>query len=125
MVVSLALALLVRRLSARRKLVSALLAPMAVPAAVMVLVLRILADEHGLWNGMFAAVSERFAGLPVFTGADYLHSDLALAVVALCDKTAACRKFFYDRDAVRSSLSAGKYLFPPAFAAELVSKAGI
>ncbi len=81
MTVSLFLALLVRGLAARRKLVSALLAPMAVPAAVMVLVLRILADEHGLWNGMFAAISERITGLPVFTGADYLHSDLALAVV--------------------------------------------
>lgn len=81
MVASLALALLVRRLSTRRKLVSALLVPTAVPAAVMVLVLRILADKHGLWNGMLAAVPERFAGLSVFTGADYLHSDLALAVV--------------------------------------------
>lgn len=45
--ISLILALLLRNLVQRRKFVSAMLLPMAVPAAVMVLVLRILIGQAG------------------------------------------------------------------------------
>ncbi len=79
--ISLILALLMRRLTARRKLVSALLVPMAVPAAVMVLVLRILVDKQGLINGVLSFVLERAGGGTAFTGTDYLNSKGALAVV--------------------------------------------
>lgn len=74
MAVSLGLALLLRRLAVRDKALPALLLPMAVPAAVMVLVLQILVDKHGLLNGWLPSSH---------TGIDYLNSGCALAVV-LC-----------------------------------------
>lgn len=81
--ISLVLALLLRRITARRKLLSALLLPMAVPAAVMVLVLQLLVDKHGLLNGVISELLSRTAGMSAFYGIDYLNSDGALAVV-LC-----------------------------------------
>lgn len=81
--ISLLWAMLLRNLTARRKFVSAMLLPMAVPAAVMVLVLRILIDKQGLINGIVAGVSEKIAALPAFVGIDYLNSGWALVIV-LC-----------------------------------------
>lgn len=81
--ISLLLALLLRNLASRRKFVSAMLLPMAVPAAVMVLVLRILIDKQGAVNGMLAGIAERFASLLVFEGIDYLNSGWALVIVIL------------------------------------------
>ena len=72
MFVSLCLALLLRHLTIRSKILSAMLLPMAVPAAVMVLVLQILVDKHGLLNGLLPAAH---------TGIDYLNSGYALAIV--------------------------------------------
>ena len=72
MLVSLCLALLLRHLTIRSKILSAMLLPMAVPAAVMVLVLQILIDKHGLLNGIRSASH---------MGIDYLNSGYALAVV--------------------------------------------
>ena len=79
--VSLALALLLRNLTVRRQLVSAMLVPMAVPAAVMVLTLQILIDGHGVLNGILSSFSERFAVFPDFSGIDYLNSGWAIVVV--------------------------------------------
>lgn len=79
--VSLALALLLRNLAARRKLVSAMLLPMAVPAAVMVLTLRILVDRQGVINGILTDVSEKFAAFSGFMPMDYMNSGWALPVV--------------------------------------------
>lgn len=81
--ISLLLAMLLRNLTTRRKFVSAMLLPMAVPAAVMVLVLRILTDRQGIINGMLAGITERFATLPDFEGIDYLNSGWAIVIV-LC-----------------------------------------
>lgn len=81
--VSLFLALLLRNLTVRRKLVSAMLLPMAVPAAVMVLALRILIDKQGIINGILTYVSEKFAVFPDFAAIDYLNSGWALVIV-LC-----------------------------------------
>lgn len=81
--ISLILALLLRHLVPRRKFVSAMLLPMAVPAAVMVLVLRILIDKQGLINGIVTDVSLIIAALPAFEGVDYLNSGWALVIV-LC-----------------------------------------
>lgn len=81
--ISLILALLLRHLVPRRKFVSAMLLPMAVPAAVMVLVLRILIDKQGLINGIVTYVSLIIAALPAFEGVDYLNSGWALVIV-LC-----------------------------------------
>lgn len=53
MMLSLAAALLLRKALGSRKLLSAMLVPMAVPAAVMVLLLQLLTDRNGLWNGLF------------------------------------------------------------------------
>ncbi|MDE6847150.1 MAG: sugar ABC transporter permease [Lachnospiraceae bacterium] len=83
MVISLLLAMLLRNLTTKRKFVSAMLLPMAVPAAVMVLVLRILIDRQGAVNGMLAGITEHFASLPVFEGIDYLNSGWAIVIV-LC-----------------------------------------
>ena len=79
--ISLILALLLRNLVQRRKFVSAMLLPMAVPAAVMVLVLRILIDRQGLINGIMTNMLEKIAMLPAFEGIDYLNSGWALAIV--------------------------------------------
>lgn len=81
--ISLGLALLLRGITARRKLLSAMLLPMAVPAAVMVLVLQLLVDKHGLLNGVISDFLSRAAGISAFSGFDYLNSGSALAVV-LC-----------------------------------------
>lgn len=81
--ISLLLALLLRNLASRRRFVSAMLLPMAVPAAVMVLVLKIIIDKQGLLNGMMTFVSEKITVLPDFAGIDYMNSGWALAVV-LC-----------------------------------------
>ena len=72
MLVSLCLALLLRHMTIRSKIMSAMLLPMAVPAAVMVLVLQILIDKHGLLNGLQTASHMRI---------DYLNSEYALVVV--------------------------------------------
>lgn len=53
LLLSLAAALLLRKAVGSRKLLSALLVPMAVPAAVMVLLLQLLTDRSGLWNGLW------------------------------------------------------------------------
>lgn len=79
--ISLFLSLLLRSLLLRRKLVSAMLLPMAVPAAVMVLTLQILIDRQGVINGVLTNVSEKIAALPVFAAIDYLNSEWALVVV--------------------------------------------
>lgn len=79
--ISLMLSLLLRGLLRRRRLVSAMLLPMAVPAAVMVLTLQILIDRQGVINGVVTKVSEQIAALPVFDAIDYLNTEWALAVV--------------------------------------------
>lgn len=79
--ISLFLSLLLRNLLQRRKLVSALLLPMAVPAAVMVLTLQILIDRQGVINGVLTHVSRKITALPAFTAIDYLNTGWALAVV--------------------------------------------
>lgn len=79
--ISLFLSLLLRSLLLRRRLVSAMLLPMAVPAAVMVLTLQILIDRQGVINGVLTNVSEKIAALPVFAAIDYLNSEWALVVV--------------------------------------------
>ncbi|MCM1256617.1 MAG: sugar ABC transporter permease [Roseburia sp.] len=81
--ISLALALLFRNLAARRRLVSALLVPMAAPAAVMVLTIQILFHGRGLINGGLSSLSQGLLGFPDFSGIDYLNSKWAIAVV-LC-----------------------------------------
>lgn len=81
--ISLFLSLLLRNLSGKRRLTSGMLLPMAVPAAVMVLVWRILIDRQGLLNGILTYVSEKTAILSEFRGIDYLNSGAALPVV-LC-----------------------------------------
>lgn len=57
--ISLFLSLLLRNLLQRRRLVSAMLLPMAVPAAVMVLTMQILIDRQGVINGVLTHVSEK------------------------------------------------------------------
>lgn len=79
--ISLFLSLLLRSLLLRRRLVSAMLLPMAVPAAVMVLTLQILIDRQGVVNGVLTNVSEKIAALPAFAAIDYLNSEWALLVV--------------------------------------------
>lgn len=79
--ISLFLSLLLRNLCMRRRLVSAMLLPMAVPAAVMVLTLQILIDRQGVINGVLTNVSEKIAALPVFAAIDYLNTEWALVVV--------------------------------------------
>ncbi|MDE6404629.1 MAG: sugar ABC transporter permease [Lachnospiraceae bacterium] len=79
--ISLLLSLLLRNLALRRRLVSAMLLPMAVPAAVMVLTLQILIDRQGVINGVLTNVSEKMAALPVFSAIDYLNTEWALVVV--------------------------------------------
>lgn len=81
--ISLVLAMLLRGLTTRRKFVSAMLLPMAVPAAVMVLVLRILIDRQGAVNGILAGLAERLSLVPAFEGIDYLDSGWAIVIV-LC-----------------------------------------
>lgn len=79
--ISLFLAMLLRNLAARRRFVSAMLLPMAVPAAVMVLTLRILVDRQGLINGILTDVSEAFTEISGFHPIDYMNSGWALIVV--------------------------------------------
>lgn len=79
--ISLFLSLLLRNLVLRCKLVSALLLPMAVPAAVMVLTLQILIDRQGVINGVLTHVSEKITALPDFSAIDYLNTEWALVVV--------------------------------------------
>lgn len=79
--ISLFLSLLLRSLLLRRRLVSAMLLPMAVPAAVMVLTLQILIDRQGVINGVLTNVSEKMSALPGFAAIDYLNSEWALVVV--------------------------------------------
>lgn len=81
--ISLFLSMLLRNLVVRRKLVSAMLLPMAVPAAVMVLVLRIVIDKQGMANGIVTYLSENVSFLSGLKSIDYLNSGWALAVV-LC-----------------------------------------
>lgn len=81
--ISLGVALLLRRIAARRKFLSAMLLPMAVPAAVMVLVLQLIVDKKGLLNGVISKLLFKTAGVSAFDGIDYLNSGGALAVV-LC-----------------------------------------
>lgn len=81
--ISLLLSMLLRNLVVRRKLVSAMLLPMAVPAAVMVLVLRIVIDKRGVANGIVTYLSENVSFLSGLKSIDYLNSGWALAVV-LC-----------------------------------------
>ncbi len=79
--ISLFLSMLLRNLLFRRRLVSAMLLPMAVPAAVMVLTLQILIDRQGVVNGVLTKVSEQIAAFPAFSAIDYLNTGWALAVV--------------------------------------------
>ena len=79
--ISLFFSLLLRNLFLRRRLVSAMLLPMAVPAAVMVLTLQILSDRQGLINGTLTKISEKITVLPAFAGIDYLNSEWAIVVV--------------------------------------------
>ncbi len=79
--ISLFLSLLLRNLVLRRRLVSAMLLPMAVPAAVMVLTMQILIDRQGVINGILTYVSEKITALPDFTAIDYLNTEWALVVV--------------------------------------------
>lgn len=79
--ISLFLSMLLRNLALRRRLVSAMLLPMAVPAAVMVLTLQILIDRQGLINGVLTDVSEKVAAFPAFTAIDYLNTEWAIVVV--------------------------------------------
>lgn len=79
--ISLFLSLLLRNLVLRRRLVSAMLLPMAVPAAVMVLTLQILIDRQGLINGVLTNVSEKMAALPALAAIDYLNTEWAIVVV--------------------------------------------
>lgn len=79
--ISLVLSMLLRNLLFRRRLVSAMLLPMAVPAAVMVLTLQILIDRQGVVNGALTKVSEQIAAFPAFSAIDYLNTGWALAVV--------------------------------------------
>lgn len=79
--ISLVLSMLLRNLLFRRRLVSAMLLPMAVPAAVMVLTLQILIDRQGVINGVLTKVSEQIAAFPAFSAVDYLNTGWALAVV--------------------------------------------
>ena len=66
--ISLFLSMLLRNLVVRRKLVSAMLLPMAVPAAVMVLVLRIVIDKQGVANGIVTYLSENVSFLSGLEG---------------------------------------------------------
>ena len=81
--ISLFLSMLLRNLIVRRKFVSAMLLPMAVPAAVMVLVLRIVIDKRGVANGIVTYLSKNVSFLSGLESIDYLNSGWALAVV-LC-----------------------------------------
>lgn len=79
--ISLFLSMLLRNLLFRRRLVSAMLLPMAVPAAVMVLTLQILIDRQGVINGVLTKVSEQIAAFSAFSAIDYLNTEWALVVV--------------------------------------------
>lgn len=79
--ISLLLALLLRNLTSRSRFVSAMLIPLAVPAAVMVLALQILIDKHGMVNGILDSLVRRFGAASVFHGIDYLNSGGAIVVV--------------------------------------------
>ncbi len=79
--ISLFLAMLLRHLAVRRRFVSAMLLPMAVPAAVMVLTLRILVDRQGVLNGILTNVSEKYEVISGFIPIDYMNSEWALVVV--------------------------------------------
>ncbi len=78
---SLLLSLLLRNLRLRRRLVSAMLLPMAVPAAVMVLTLQILIDRQGVINGVLTKAAEQIMVIPAFEAIDYLNTEWALVVV--------------------------------------------
>lgn len=83
MCLSLAAALLLRRAFGSRKLLSALLLPMAVPAAVMVVVLQLVTDARGLWNGLLAGVARVVPFLTELPHADYMNTKWALLIVLL------------------------------------------
>lgn len=83
MTLSLAAALLLRRAFGSRKLLSALLVPMAVPAAVMVLILELLTEGNGLWNGMLAGLSRALPFLEIQTTTAYMGSSYAILVILL------------------------------------------
>lgn len=80
---SLAAALLLRRAFASRRLLSALLLPMAVPAAVMAVVLELLTDARGLWNGLLAGLAQGISFLPKLPVTDYMNTKWALFIVLL------------------------------------------
>ncbi len=73
MALSLAAALLLNGAAGKHGLQMGFLIPMAVPAAVMVLILQILTNTRGILNGMFFREQPR----------DYMNSELALAVVVV------------------------------------------
>lgn len=79
--ISLFLSMLLRNLLFRRRLVSVMLLPVAVPASVMVLTLQILIDRQGIINGVLTKVSEQIAAFPAFSAIDYLNTEWALVVV--------------------------------------------
>ena len=79
--ISLFLSMLLRNLLFCRRLVSVMLLPVAVPAAVMVLTLQILIDRQGIINGVLTKVSEQIAAFPAFSAIDYLNTEWALVVV--------------------------------------------
>ncbi len=83
MVLSIGAALLLRQAFGSRKLLSALLIPMAVPAAVMVLILELLTDGSGLWNGMLSGLSRVAPFLEFEASSDYISGGWALLVVLL------------------------------------------
>lgn len=80
---SLGAALLLRRAFGSRKLLSAFLLPMAVPAAVMVAVLQLVTDANGLWNGLLAKMSQILPFLESVPHTDNMNTKWALLVVLL------------------------------------------
>lgn len=83
MLLSFAAALLLRRALASRKLMAAMLLPMAVPAAVMVLILQLLTDRNGLWNGLISGLSNYLPFLPSESHTDYMNSKWAVLIILL------------------------------------------
>lgn len=89
MLLSLTAALLLRRVLRNRPLLMALLLPMAIPAAVMVLILQLITDGNGLWNGMLAGIEQLLSRIPVVSfpagnpHMDHMNTHWALVVVLL------------------------------------------
>lgn len=83
MLLSFAAALLLRKALGSRKLMSAMLIPMAIPAAVMVLILQLLTDRNGLWNGLISGLSQYIPFLPFGIHTDYMNSEWAVLIILI------------------------------------------